>query len=144
MELFQNNIDTVNVKMKKYFSAIAVILLFSCSKRQENTIDQAVDLVIEAHNGRTIEFPYLYDELATSIPDNDSLKLATILRKKGFKEINSGHGNYPPRGPRIILKDFQKDKCLCTISKIYYFTTRKDTYEIAERISCSQKQLLLR
>jgi hypothetical protein len=102
-------------------------------------IENTIDFVIEHKDNKTIELPFIYDSLVSRIPEDSSEKLilAETLKKKGFKIIDWGRGNYPPRGPRIVSLVLQKDNCICEVDKIYYSTVSDTLFEIAERIKCS-------
>ena len=93
-------------------------LLFYKSECQENSkqfIEKTIDFVIQNKDGNTIELPFIYDSLVSVIPEDstENLLLVNVLKKKGFKTIDWGRGNYPPRGPRIVTLTMQKDDCLC-------------------------------
>lgn len=108
------------------------------AKIEGDPLEQIIDLLIANRSGQTVEFPYLYDSLTSTIPVDslENLIIADMLQQKGFEMVGWGHGNYPPRGPRIVSETFKKDDCYCTVSKIYYSTTYDTLYEMAERISC--------
>jgi hypothetical protein len=104
----------------------------------EKPIENTIDYIIENKNNIKFEFPSIYDSLARQIPqdDQESLILSEILKKKGFKEVYWGRGNFPPLGPRIITMALQKGDCICEVSKIYYYTIDDSLYEVSERINC--------
>ncbi len=64
------------------------------------------------------------------------LILDSLLKEKGFVELSSGRGNYPPRGPRIVSKILKKADCYCEVNLIYYSTVFENKYEMAERVKC--------
>ncbi|MGZ5244463.1 MAG: hypothetical protein ACXWDO_08580 [Bacteroidia bacterium] len=124
---------------------VFVLIIISCRndrdknmRRSGNSIESILDIVIENKDGNIIEFPEIYDSLATVIPDDDNehLILAEALKKRGFKVINWGRGNYPPRGQRIVMLTLQKEQCYCEVAKIYYYTTSASNFQVAENISC--------
>jgi len=129
------------------FLLISFITTFLACKLDENKstsankdfIQNIIDFAIEHKDNKTIELPFLYDSLVSHIPEDSSEKLllAEALKKKGFKVIAGGHGNYPPRGPRVISLILRKNNCVCEINKIYYSTVSDTLFEVAERIKCS-------
>lgn len=129
--------------MKKllYFG---LILMVSCKpevQQHENKstrfVDKTLDFVIDNKDNEIVELPRLYDSLAHGLPEQSKLILAEKLEQRGFKLLDSGRGNCPPLGPRIVSKTYQKGDCFCEVSKLYYFTTVDDYYEMSERISCA-------
>jgi hypothetical protein len=129
--------------MKRIYFLAILILFFSCKNELTETtinnkdyIEKTLDFIITNKDNQQIELPNLYDSLSIGIPEKSEFILARKLTKRGFKEIRSGRGNYPPRSPRIVTKIFQKNNCVCELSKIYYYTTYENHYEMAERISC--------
>jgi hypothetical protein len=108
------------------------------SKKQEDSalFVPLVDNLILNKTGIPIEFPSLYTELSEGLPDSTTFLIGDYLIQQGFAVIESGRGNYPPRGPRIVTKVFKRQNCSCTVSKIYYSTTHDGYYEMAERIKC--------
>jgi hypothetical protein len=133
---------------------IAVLIIISniflgCTKPIDSSnahdfVEGILQYAIANKENNTIELPNLYDSLSVGIPEKSTLILAEKLRNKGFVEIESGSGNYPPRGPRIVTKIFLKDSCVCQVSKIYYSTVEENVYEIAERISCMEQSEYLK
>jgi hypothetical protein len=133
--------------MAKSFILIPILLIsFSCKTGTGKNfsdvadfIENTVDFVTEHQDNNVIELPFLYDSLATQLPVDsaETLLLAESLKKKGFKVINWGRGNFPPRGPRIVSLRLKKENCFCEVSKIYYATTSDMRFEMAERISCA-------
>lgn len=138
--------------MAKPIILISVLLAaFSCGKGPDKTsssaggfIENTLDFVIEHQDNNIIELPSLYDSLATQLPADsaETLLLAEALKKRGFKVINWGRGNFPPRGPRFVSLTLQKDNCFCEVSKIYYSTLYDMRFEMAERISCTDSVTL--
>lgn len=126
--------------LKHCFILGGLLLLLSCgnSKKQEDSALFAplVDNLILNKTGIPIEFPSLYKELSEGLPDSTTFLIGDYLIQQGFTVIESGRGNYPPRGPRIVTKVFKRQDCSCTVSKIYYNTTHEGYYEMAERIKC--------
>ncbi len=140
-----------NTSMKPIVSIfISILCLIACKKPQINSTqsieaksittieERIVDILIASRDGKTIEFPDLYEGVVNSISNDseESLKLVSLLKSRGFEITNWGRGNYPPRGPRIVMRQLRKDNCECEVNKIYYSTISKGIYEIAERIKC--------
>jgi hypothetical protein len=133
--------------MAKPFILISILLTsFSCrtgaDKNSSNVadfIENTIDFVTEHKDNNVLELPSLYDSLATQLPADsaETLLLAESLKKRGFKVINWGRGNFPPRGPRFVSLTLQKKNCFCEVSKIYYSTLYDMRFEMAERISCA-------
>lgn len=135
--------------MKKWYYFLGLILLFSCKRENEKQqlnsksfVKKTIDFAIANKDNEVMELPGLYDSLSHGLPEKSRLILAEELEKRGFKNINSGRGNYPPRGPRIVSKTYQKENCICEVSKIYYSTTTEGYYEMSERISCTDSTTL--
>lgn len=133
--------------MKNIYLLSITFLLISCSKNNESKsdfIDKTLDIVIDYSNGESLEFPTLYKDLTTKIPDDkdEKLKLAQRLKLKGFKVINWGRGNNPPVGPRIINITLRKEDCQCEVTKIYYSTVSEFEYQMTEKITCKKIKLL--
>ncbi len=129
--------------MRKLIAFIVFLFLISCSEKQKtnrNFTDQIIDVTIETSSGESIEFPQLYDSLTYKIADDndEKVKLVEKLKAKGFKVTNSGRGNFPPLGPRIVCVTLKKSDCECEVAKIYYSTTNDSLYQMAERIKCTQ------
>ncbi|WP_264510566.1 hypothetical protein [Flavobacterium sp. N1719] len=127
--------------MKIILLSIIFLLTISCSKEIKNRSDfedNVINLILEKPNGKQIEFPEIYDSLAKRIPDQKDEKLLLVekLKLRGFKIINSGRGNYPPLGPRIVIVTMKKDNCECEVSKIYYSTISENEFKMTESISC--------
>ncbi|MES2545026.1 MAG: hypothetical protein V4548_09090 [Bacteroidota bacterium] len=127
------------MRILPYF--IVFLLFISCNENQKinrDFTDQIIDVTIKNSSNETVEFPDLYTKLANSIPDynNEKLILVEKLKAKGFKVTNSGRGNYPPLGPRIVCVTLQKTDCECEINKIYYSTISDTLYQMAESIKC--------
>ena len=98
---------------------LVVVLFISCSKKQDSN-DALLDFIMEKQNGKYIEFPELYNQLANKIPDdkNEKLILVEKLKNKGFEVKSYGRGNYPPLGPRIISVKLKSKNCECEVDKI--------------------------
>jgi hypothetical protein len=109
------------------------------TKESGGFVEKIVNFAIRNKDNQIIELPSLYDSLSKGLPAESKLILAESLKNKGFKEIESGRGNIPPRGPRIVSKIFHKDDCYCEVSKLYYFTTKHGILEMSERIKCMDK-----
>jgi len=126
--------------LKPCFAFAGLLLLFNCGSdeiKQEGALfTPIVDNLILNKTGIPIEFPSLYTELSEGLPDSTTFLIGNYLIQQGFAVIESGRGNYPPRGPRIVTKIFKRQDCSCTVSKIYYSTTHDGYYEMAERIIC--------
>lgn len=104
-------------------------------------VDRMLDLILEEKDQNTIEFPLLYDSLCSVLPSDSSehLILAEKLKKRGFKVVNWGRGNFHPLGQRIVSLTLKKGDCYCDVSKIYYFTISDTYFEMRERIVCSDQ-----
>ena len=132
--------------MRSLLFLITSFLIISCTQKNEPKSgfeDKIIDLVIENANGKSIEFPEIYDSLTKNIPEDNVEKLILVekLKSKGFKVINSGRGNYPPLGPRIVIFTLKKENCECEVAKIYYSTISDSVYNMTERISCKKASL---
>jgi hypothetical protein len=126
-----------------------ICIFLACTKPIDTSnahdfVEGIVAYAITNKENNIIELPNLYDSLSVGIPEKSTLVLAERLRKKGFVEIGSGSGNYPPRGPQIVTKIFLKDSCVCQVSKIYYSTVEENVFEMAERISCMKQSEYLK
>jgi hypothetical protein len=80
----------------------------------------------------TDTLPYITD---------DSTIFSSELRRRGFHNIHSGHGNWQD-GPRIILVVLANEACTCAVTKLYhtYGEPRADsTYamKVTERVFCN-------
>lgn len=151
--------------MKRKFLAVALVLLvLVCvgytiylmvdAKRQSDVVleklvnieenpdhdssDDLLELIILSADGNEIEFPDLYKDFVSVIPEDKDEKsiLSEKLKAKGFKITNWGRGNFPPHGPRIINIIFKRDSCECEVSKMYYSTTVDTLYEVKESVRC--------
>lgn len=132
--------------MRSWASLISILLIGVClttcneklSRRGDDFVEEVVDLAVRLKNNRPIELSTLYDSLATTLPADsvETLVLAEELKRKGFKVIDWGRGNFPPNGVRIVVLGLKKDSCYCSVSKMYYSTIRNDLYQIRESISC--------
>lgn len=117
-------------------------MLPTCSEKSpqegEDFIVEIVDLAIKLKNDEPIELSTLYDSLVSELPVDslETLVLAEELKRKGFKVVDWGRGNFPPHGVRIAILSLAKDDCYCTVSKMYYSTTQQDLYQIHESVSC--------
>ena len=102
--------------------------------------EKILDFVTQNMDNESVELDNLYDKTVEKIPNDNEEKLILVekLKKRGFKEINWGRGNYPPLGARIINITLKKDDCECEVSKIYYFTTFEDIFIMKEKISCKK------
>jgi hypothetical protein len=130
--------------MKNLLSFILILAACSPNTKEKSVVsqtfeEQTVNFITETKSNETIELPNLYDSLTTQIVEDslERLKLAEILKRKGFKEINWGRGNYPPLGFRIISLTLKKDSCFCLVNKIYYATITKDVFQMSEQIRCA-------
>jgi len=120
-----------------------LILLFSCTQNPKEIrinnvdfIDKTLDFVVKNKDNRQLELPSIYNNLSVGIPEKSEFILEKKLKKRGFKVIQTGRGNNPPKSPRIVTKIFQKENCFCEVSKIYYYTTLENNYEMTETIKC--------
>jgi hypothetical protein len=88
------------------------------------------------------EFTDLY-ELTSDIPNDEHFILKKYLEDKDFVQTNWGRGNWD-KGPRIVVLDFEKAGCLCSLIKKYYsdYDGKKDQklYKVTEEIKCSQSK----
>lgn len=92
----------------------------------------------------SIEVSEIYEDLATLPPAHlDTAFLDNELKKKGFKTINSGWGNFE-KGPRILVLELSDGKCKCKIFKKYVLIEsqgdngeNKYYYRIFEKIVCN-------
>ena len=130
----------------KVIFMLSILITFSCkTETKTNTstskdfVENVVVFMINHKDNRTIELPFIYDSLTSRISEDsdESLILAESLKKKGFKVVKWGRGNYLPRGSRIVSLVLQKGNCICEVDKIYYLTSFDSLFEVAERIKCS-------
>ena len=129
--------------IKSLIFILPLLMLLGCKEKTtkttatKNSTESIVDFVLEHKDNTVIELPNLYDSLVTNIPDDsvETLILAEILKKKGFKVINWGRGNFM-NGPRIVNFTLQKENCFCVVSKMYYSTASDTLFQMAERINC--------
>ena len=92
----------IMTKMPKTIIFLALILAsLSCKTvvdknllKTKAFIENTVDFVLEDKDNNTIELPFIYDSLATQIPDDsvESLILVESLKRRGFKVIYWGGG----------------------------------------------------
>lgn len=129
--------------IKNTRSVILLSLLFSCSRPQESKTnkeftDKLLNFIIENKDNQSVELDGLYDTTIDHIPEDkdEKLVLAEKLKARGFIVTDSGRGNFPPIGARIVNLTLKKDLCECEVSKIYYLTTFESTYVMKEKISC--------
>lgn len=124
------------------FSIVIFIASFFLSSHsegkgeKENFVNKSLQFIIENKDNQYIEFPFIHQNISEGIPMKSHLILDSLLKKKGFHELSSGRGNYPPRGPRILSKVLKKVDCYCEVNLIYYSTVFENKYEMAERIKC--------
>lgn len=134
--------------MRKLIYCSILLLLVGCGsqhQRSEDFIESILDLTTTTSStkyepGEYVQFTNLYDTLAHSIPEDKDEKLILVerLKKRGFKITNSGRGNFPPLGPRIVIVELTDGSCVCEVSKIYYSTTTDTLYQMAEGINCKR------
>ncbi len=116
-------------------------IFFSCNQNHSSNSslfeERIVNEAIELRNGRIIELRDIYPALTDSIPEasNDTAILAAILKKKGFKTVNSGWGNFL-HGPGMITFSLKKDDCECEVGKYYYRQTEAGLFLVTESIYC--------
>lgn len=139
--------------VKKLISAFLLTQIFACREEPQKSessqhafVNRTIDFVVSQRANETIELPFIYTDLVSEIPSdaNESSILADALKEKGFKVVNWGRGNYPPRGPRIVSLTLLKKDCICEVNKIYYFTTADSLYELSERIKCRDSIKLIK
>jgi hypothetical protein len=127
------------------------MIILSCNDRTKKVLESSddpaeniVNYVTSTRNNLMIELPNLYDSLTNHIAEDSTerLMLVEALKKKDFKIINWGRGNYPPLGPRIVSIVMKKDNCFCQIDKIYYKTIADSLFQMTERIRCSDSLTL--
>jgi outer membrane protein assembly factor BamE (lipoprotein component of BamABCDE complex) len=77
-----------------------------------------------------------WEQTSDSLYDN-RIVIATLLRGKGFSDVNWSWGKWKD-GPRIICMTYAtKDySCGCHVDKLYYPTKIENTFIITERINC--------
>jgi hypothetical protein len=130
--------------MRKVLVFCCLLCLFSWKEKKprfkhmsDGFVEKCLDLVIETKGDDLIEFPHIYDSLATDIPwpSNDTVLLEGMLQERGFKMINYGWGPFPG-GPRLVSRAMQKGDCICEVAKLYKDTQVDGYYEMAESISC--------
>jgi hypothetical protein len=127
------------------FIPLAFILAISCQKEVKESLAGSkdfygiiIDMAIEQKSNIPIELPEIYDSLATKLPNDgdETIILAQKLKQRGFKVIDWGRGNYPPKGPRIINLILQKENCVCEVRKMYHYSIIDTLYEMSESIKC--------
>lgn len=122
-------------------NSIIIIGLFisisSFAQNKNEALEKQIDFIIEEKDCFEVEFPAIYDSLATSIPCDscESLAIVQILKAKGFLITNWGRGNHM-QGPRIVVFTMTKDDCECEVIKYYYSMPEERLYKMAERIKC--------
>jgi hypothetical protein len=134
--------------MRKLIYCSIFPLLAGCGsqhQRGQDFIERILDLTTTTVStkyepGEYVQFTNLYDTLVHSIPEDKDEKLILVerLKKRGFKITNSGRGNFPPLGPRIVMVELTDGSCVCEVSKIYYSTTTDTLYQMAEGINCKR------
>lgn len=102
-------------------------------------VDELLAVIIERMDSIPVEFPAIYDTLASRIPV-DSVEQLIIVKKleeQGFTIKRWERGNFA-KGPRIVVVELEKEDCHCTVSKRYYTNTISDEYwDMTETISCA-------
>ncbi|SCZ00079.1 hypothetical protein [Flavobacterium caeni] len=131
------------MKIQILLISSALFFTFSCNKKTDDkrtSVDKIIDVVIETSDGQSVEFPDLYNFVYYSLSDEnpENLILVRKLMYRGFKINESGRGNYPPLGPRIINVNMRKEDCECNVSKIYYSTVNDSIFQTTEKISCKR------
>jgi hypothetical protein len=128
-----------------YLILISVIIL-SCNdskrkvlKNTDDPVENIVNYVTSIRDNFVIELPNLYDSLTNRIAEDSSERMILVeaLKKRDFKIIDWGRGNYPPLGSRIVSIKMKKGNCFCQIDKIYYKTISDSLFQMTERIRCS-------
>ena len=118
-------------------------LLISASCKTDpgagSTVESSIDMVLEHQDNTRVQFPDLYDSLATEIAEDgrETLILTRSLQKRGFTIADRGRGNLPPLGPRIVSVTLKKGDCFCEVNKMYYATTSEGVYLLTESIRCA-------
>src|SRR5687768_2201391 len=111
--------------MRKVLGFCCLIILLSCQQEKprfkfmsEGFVENCLDLVIATKEDNMIEFPHIYDSLATDIPwpSDDTVLLEGMLHERGFKMINYGWGPFAC-GPRFVSRTMQKGDCICQVGK---------------------------
>jgi hypothetical protein len=128
----------MNTRLTFYLLWIVFVLISSCVNTKSQSVpfpENIVDLAIANSDNNEIEVTGLYDSLVAVLPEDESTKLGAILKAKGFKLTNYGQGNWN-KGPRYVERTYEKDSCICTVSKMYYTATHDSLFEIHESISC--------
>lgn len=129
----------------KFVASLFVLSFLSCRNDKQieiidnkNFIEKVVDFQINNKSNNLIELPTLYHSLVAEIPSDDEEKLilVEVLKKRGFKVLDWGRGNYPPIGPRIISIKLKKEDCFCEVNKIYYSTVSDNLFHPTENIRC--------
>lgn len=120
---------------------IVVLAIVSCGKDKEMHIDftdQVIDLAIESSKGKTIQFPELYDTLASVIAKDDFEKVILVdkLKKRGFEVNKWGRGNHPPLSKRILNYELRRNDCKCEVTKLYQITMEDSRYQMIESLRC--------
>ena len=104
---------------------------------QTDFTERILDVVTDARNGTTVEFPDLHDK-AFEIPDpaNENLILAQKLKTRGFVVTDSATGIQGLTGTRSITQRLSKDGCDCEVTKTYWRTEYVSQYRVTENIKC--------
>lgn len=128
--------------MKNILLLVIFLFVISCNEKKTQNDDfynRILDVVIENSNGKIVEFPEMYDSLVSKIAEDETekLKLAEILKSRGFTIVNWGRGNHP-LGPRIVVINLKNKDCECEVAKVYYSTSVDSLYQISEKISCKK------
>lgn len=107
--------------------------------KTDDPVENIVNYVTSARDNLMVELPELYDSLTTHISDDTTERIILVeaLKKRDFRIIEWGRGNYTPLAPRIVSVKMKKGDCFCQIDKIYYKSISDSLYQMTERIRCS-------
>ena len=140
------NYEITNMTSRLFLLILISLFVLSCSSKAKQTekklddpVENIVNYVTSTRDNLMIELPYLYDTLTNHIAEESAERFILVekLKKKDFKIIDWGRGNYPPLGSRIISIVMKKGNCFCQVDKIYYKTIVDSLFQMTERIRCS-------
>jgi len=141
-----SNSDISKMALRLIFLILISMIILSCKnitkkdlKIPDNPIENIVDYVTSTKDNLIIELPTLYDSLTNHVTEDSTERLILVeaLKKRDFRVINWGRGNFPPLGSRIVSITMKKGNCFCQIDKIYYKTISDSLLLMTERIRCS-------
>ena len=124
-----------NKTQKKDLNSTSTETELNYKEVKQKNIDS---LLLDICSANDLEFISLYPILDSISSDKyENLILVDFLKKKNFKVIEWGHGNWM-EGPRIVSFIMSDQQCECQIDKLYYSTEQEGIYKVTERIKCNK------